>query len=313
MAKFKDIYLTALILLLGLIIAECVPTSLLEESKEKSLASEKAKRTQPSESINDKKSIEKYQLSNSESKQKRGVNDQLYNDVDLASSLFPSGLWSDLDTSLYYPESAYDSDYLKGANYDSNRQSLFSNPGSPYYSEPLALPVEFSRLYGERKKRAAWKKNNRNYRLKRDTKLSPAEILTLLELAEANERNRLTLQPSYADYLNAPSLVSLANYPSYPSLQKQPLDDLGAFYETDNGNDDGEWMNTWTEPSVKYFPEMTRFDMMDKNNNMLAKRFMVSKKAPSPHFYRSRIAALSNNEPFQYYFDSNSKYNHKQF
>lgn len=37
------------------------------------------------------------------------VNEQLYNDIDLTSSLLnsnniPSGLWSDMDASLYYPD-----------------------------------------------------------------------------------------------------------------------------------------------------------------------------------------------------------------
>jgi hypothetical protein len=98
--------------------------------------------------------------------------------------------------------------------------------------------------------------------LKRDTKFSPGEILTLLELAEASERNRLNgnLQPSYADFVSAPndypnSLVSLSNYP----YQKPSLDDLSTYYETEG--DDGEWMNTWAEPSIKYFP----YDIADKN------------------------------------------------
>jgi hypothetical protein len=51
-----------------------------------------------------------------------------------------------------------------GGNYDLNRPNLFGNTASPYYSDPIALPVEYSRFYGDRKKRAAWKKNTREMR-----------------------------------------------------------------------------------------------------------------------------------------------------
>lgn len=87
--------------------------------------------------------------------------------------------------------------------------------------------------------------------MKRETKLTPAEILTLLELAEASERNRLNnAAPIYNDYLNMPNDYSSSMYPGY----KQSLDDLGAYYEPDS--DDGEWMNTFVEPSVKYYPDL---------------------------------------------------------
>lgn len=51
-----------------------------------------------------------------------------------------------------------------GENYDFNKPQLYNNPVASFYQEPL-MPLDYSRYYGDRKKRAAWIKHPRALRL----------------------------------------------------------------------------------------------------------------------------------------------------
>lgn len=77
-------------------------------------------------------------------------------------------------------------------------------------------------------------------RLKRQSpKVSPSEVLALLELLEANERNR---------YDNANDDID-----AFDSYRKPLFVPSTGLNEPDNESNDGEWWNEYFEPSVQYY------------------------------------------------------------
>ncbi|XP_055711344.1 uncharacterized protein LOC129806637 isoform X2 [Phlebotomus papatasi] len=274
----KRLSSSCLAVLAIIVVAECVPTSVLVETTKdaskmkrspeglKSIATSKEESTQ---SVSD--GVEKMP-------QKRGVVPQ-----NLPSSAYgyPSeyplsgvvnGVWNDEPTLGLYQDwdDIYEPANRHGAAYD-NLQNLLN---SQFYTEPVALPLEYSyKYYGDRKKRSSDKKHPKRrtaIRPKRNSKLSPADILALTSLLEGSERGRLY----------EPDLLESAGYPPYVQFAGPIADD----------NEREEWINNWSDAPVEYLPQyaiepVPRYEVFRDsptprfgNRGFPAKRFMVSKK-----------------------------------
>lgn len=234
---------------------------------------------------------------------KRGVNSQLmYGGADLYNNAIPSaaltsggGVWSDeIDPPLMYSDlqdlqDEYPRGQYRGGNkgYD-NLQNILN---SETYLEPFAMPVQYSGRYygGDRKKRSNNKLNKYDLRLKRESKLTPADMLALVALVEAGERSRKDSEP---DTYNIPETYFPAPKSYYPASNLNPnINNNNNNYEYQN-SDDNDISNSWVEPSiVDYYGVPYNVDVLPKYeiarehkygiNRYPTKRFMVSKKKRS--------------------------------
>ncbi|XP_055919158.1 uncharacterized protein DDB_G0283357 isoform X2 [Eupeodes corollae] len=234
--------------------------------------------------------------------QKRGVNSQLlYGGADLYNNPISSaalangggggsvgGVWSDeIDPPLMYSDLQELQDEYPRGQYRSNNKgydNLQNILNSEAYLEPFAMPLQYSsRYYGDRKKRSNNKLNN----LKRESKLTPADMLALVALVEAGERSRKESEP---DTYTIPETYFPSAKSYYPNTQSMNMNNNNN-YEYQN-NDDNDISSPWVEPSiVDYYGVPYNLDAMPKYeiarehkygiNRYPAKRFMVSKKKRS--------------------------------
>jgi len=99
-------------------------------------------------------------------------------------------------------------------------------------------------------------------RLKRDSKLTPADMLALVALVEAGERARIDpelydngydggveVPTNTVDYLQGTKSM-LPYEMMLPGASNQNIDDIN-----------GSWLNNWVEPSVEYMPYGVPFDV----------------------------------------------------
>ncbi|XP_058123741.1 uncharacterized protein LOC131293106 [Anopheles ziemanni] len=165
--------------------------------------------------------------------------------------------------------------------------------------------------YGERRKRTSsvgpalgGKPHSHSMRLKRNSpsKLSPAEVFSLLALMDS--RNQYRPLPPLSDYATDSGNDVLGYAPSnglYPDVSfPMALDQLLGGRTSAGGmpqdayayEDAGEWMNSWTDPSVDYLGlPMADLDALGSfhdgksfgsaNGYLPQKRFMVAKKKRS--------------------------------
>lgn len=266
MGKYVDRNVIIATILVSAVFVNCIPTSVLINSKASNTAdNNKVKRASPNPNPEPVQTSEKSTQQLAEKKpapQKRGVN---------AQRRFPDLIdgvdeyFEDTDSGLVYPEikeleeyQPLPYPYRPNINAYDNLQSILNNG----YERPIAMPVVtnpvYPRYFPDRKKRS-----NGGLRLK-DSKLSPAEMVALLELIE--DRSRMDNSP-YAnnnlDFQNSP-------------------------YELEGQEDNGEWWNSnaWAEPSVQYYgnPYNNNFELDSRYggpNYYPSKRFMVAKKKRS--------------------------------
>lgn len=271
----------------------------------------------------------KYQIS---VPQKRGVNPLLYNDLEYSGNSIPQGgVWDDiggpslasssaarLPLAALFPEPGSES---RMRNYDLLTSMLGAPPPSQtFYGEPVApsvnYPYAYGLGYGDRSKRMASsveRNPSPSPRLKRSpSKLTPTDALSLLALLESRDP-----YPAMSDYFplvpaNGPNDV--LPYSPNSVYQEIPLSLAlaqlgggggggvgGSLHASRNAaqmapysDDEGEWMNTWTEPAVDYlgFPidvdTLSRLDHRDmkplKAGFPHQKRFMITKKKRSVNF-----------------------------
>jgi hypothetical protein len=241
----------------------CVPTSLLVNTKEASIA-KKVKRAPSSEALleNQQQHHHAQQISSSGdqgslqhkiTQQKRGVNQKLLDEIQLANQLQASaGLPWEGSMNAHYQNPDLNELFGSGS---ADREAL--SRYNPFYdSEPAMIkaPLPY-RYYSDRKKRSNLLLDQR----KREAKLSPTEILTLLSLVEQAQRQGKIDQDD--NYLDA------KNY-----YQVKSADD----------DDDGEWLNgALAEPTIQYYPIGAPASYYEYNPYRAnpAKRFMVSKRA----------------------------------
>lgn len=188
-------------------------------------------------------------------------------------------------------------------NYDLLASLLSPPPPQTFYNEPAVPSVAYPYRYygmGDRNKRMAnlgLKNRQRSLRLKRSpSKMTPADALSLLALLESRDP-----YASMSDFYPLP----LANGPNdvlpySPNSVYQDIPLSMALAEMSGrsagngapyGDDDSEWMNTWTEPAVDYlgFPldvdTLSRLDgygtKPTKNGFSHQKRFMITKRKRS--------------------------------
>ncbi|XP_021700849.1 uncharacterized protein LOC5578593 [Aedes aegypti] len=319
------------VMLLGLAISAVavgsVPTSVLTNVKEANArhggldASQSQQSQQSRSSATSNPSEVKNQIS---VPQKRGVNPLLYTDFDYSGNSIPhGGMWDDLNA-MPSSSSAFGRAPLTAAatlfpdqlpdnrmrNYDL-LASLLGPPPPPtqgFYSDPVTPSVSFPYVFGrhgfgDRSKRMASSTIERNplrsLRLKRSpSKLTAADALSLLALLDSRDP-----YPSMSDYFplvpaNGPNDV--LPYPPNSVYQEIPLSlALAQLGEASRNtarlapysDDEGEWMNTWTQPAVDYlgFPTdvdtLSRLENLDtkptKNGFSHQKRFMITKKKRS--------------------------------
>lgn len=309
---------TRFTLLLGLAVAVVtvggVPTSVLTSAKESSdhHGSEVTQSHQPQQSRSSATSSPTEGKNQISVPQKRGVNPLLYNDLDYSGNSIPhGGMWDDLNASplgspsssasrlplaALFPEAGNDG---RVRNYDLLASLLSRPPAQTFYSDPIAAaPVSYPYLpyglgYGsDRSKRAtssAEKNSPRSLRLKRSpSKLTPADALSLLALLESRDP-----YPAMSDYFplvpaNGPNDV--LPYSPNSVYQDIPLSlALAQLHGSRNAaqlapySDEGEWMNTWVEPSVEYLAPMDVDTLSQSTKNGFAhqKRFMITKKKRS--------------------------------
>lgn len=322
---------TLIIVLFGLAVAVvatgAVPTSVLTNAKEAnaqyggpdtihSHQSQQQQQQQSRSSAASNPSEVKNQIS---VPQKRGVNPLLYNDLDYSGNSIPhGGTWDDLNAApsslsafraplaaALFPDQLPDS---RVRNYDL-LASLLGPPPPPtqtFYGDPVTPSVNYPYVfghhgYGDRSKRMATSPVERNplrsLRLKRSpSKLTAADALSLLALLDSRDP-----YPSMSDYFpltaaNGPNDV--LPYSPNSGYQDIPLSlaQLGAAFRNTArlapySDDEGEWMNTWTEPAVDYlgFPmdvdTLSRLENLNtkptKNGISHQKRFMITKKKRS--------------------------------
>lgn len=258
--------------------------------------------------------------------QKRGVNPLLYNDLDYSGNSIPhGGVWDDINgppsltssssarlpLAALFPDSASEH---RMRNYDLLASLLGPPPAQTIYGDPITPSVNYPYVYGlgygDRSKRMASsgeRSPQQSPRPKRSpSKLTPADALSLLALLESRDP-----YPAMSDYFplvpaNGPNDVLPYSpnsvYQDIPlSLALAQLGSGGGGHASRNAaqlapysDDEGEWMNTWTEPAVDYmgFPvdvdTISRLDRHDtkpsKNGFPHQKRFMITKKKRSVSF-----------------------------
>ncbi|XP_065084330.1 uncharacterized protein LOC135706610 [Ochlerotatus camptorhynchus] len=262
--------------------------------------------------------------------QKRGVNPLLYNDLDYSGNSIPhGGLWDDINgpplassssagrlpLAALFPDPGSDSQMR---NYDLLASLLGPPPAQTFYGDPITPSVNYPYVYGlgygDRSKRMA-SSSERNppqsLRLKRSpSKLTPADALSLLALLES--RDPYPAMSGYFPLVPANGPNDVLPYSPNSVYQDIPLSLAlaqlgggggggGSLHTSRNvaqlapySDDEGEWMNTWTEPAVDYlgFPmdvdTLSRLDHRDtkpsKNGFPHQKRFMIAKKKRSVSF-----------------------------
>ncbi|XP_055685238.1 uncharacterized protein LOC129791199 isoform X2 [Lutzomyia longipalpis] len=274
---------SCLVFLVILVVAECVPTSVLVDTTKDA---SKIKRSPDGlKSIATTSKEENVQgapdgLSENVEKmpQKRGV---LAQNLPSTTYGYPSeypvgnvanGVWEDEPALGLYQDwdEIYEPANRHGAAYD-NLQNILN---SQFYTEPVALPLEYTyKYYGDRKKRS----NDKNHpkrrtaiRPKRNSKMSPSDVLALASLLDGTERGRFY----------EPDLLESAGYPPYVQFAGPIADDA----------EREEWINSWADGPVEYLPPyalepVPRYEIFRDgpagrypNRGFPAKRFMVSKK-----------------------------------
>ncbi|XP_055637354.1 uncharacterized protein LOC129776014 [Toxorhynchites rutilus septentrionalis] len=301
-----------------------IPTSVLSSAKETSVQHHSSElnpihQSQQSNSIATSDSPEgKHQIS---VPQKRGVNPLLYNDFEFSGNSMPhGGSWDDLGSSpslagrsslALFPDQLGGSESHGGRlrNYDL-LANLLSAPSQTFYNEPISVPsVSYPFGYygmdGRTKRMANLEESNRQrpLRLKRSpSKLTSADALSLLALLESRDP-----YPSMSDYFPlvpadgpndvlpySPNSVyqDIPLYLELPQLNRHAAANVGPL--APYSDDDGEWMNTWTEPAgfpldIDTLPPLDPYDLkLAKNGFPQQKRFMIAK--------RKRSVSLNDNE-----------------
>uniref|UniRef100_A0A6B2EBT7 Putative secreted protein n=1 Tax=Phlebotomus kandelakii TaxID=1109342 RepID=A0A6B2EBT7_9DIPT len=267
---------SCLVFLAIFVVAECVPTSVLVDTTKDT--SKTVKRSPEGlKSISTSKEETSQGVSDVVEKmpQKRGVvaqNPSYGYPSEYPLAGVPNGVWDDEPALGLYQDwdDVYEPANRHGAAYD-NLQNLLN---SQYYTEPVALPLEYSyKYYGDRKKRSSDKKHPKRrtaIRPKRNSKLSPADVMALASLLEGTERGRFY----------EPDVLESAGYPPYAQFAGPIAEDA----------EREEWMNNWANAPVEYLPQyaiepVPRYEVFREsptgrfgNRGFPAKRFMVSKK-----------------------------------
>ncbi|CAD6998439.1 unnamed protein product [Ceratitis capitata] len=247
----------------------------------------------------------------------------------------PTGFWADeMDPSVVYTD-IQDEDFLNSPRASSYRNKAYDNLqnilNSEAYPEPMALslpqPQYTSRYYGaiNDNKRSNRYDNGNNggsssssgratsrftdMRLKRDTKLTPADMLALVALVEAGERARKdtdTEIPSNNNYMYPSSGIAAASEPynNYNGVK--------TYYPTTANMDGSENGASWLEPNMMdYYAMPMNMETIPKyelqrehkyggalaggnGNRFGIKRFMVSKKnRPMGNFLNEPVSKPS--------------------
>ncbi|XP_017481437.1 PREDICTED: uncharacterized protein LOC108370594 [Rhagoletis zephyria] len=252
------------------------------------------------------------------------LNNQLAIGGDVGLSAVPNGVWADeMDPAVVYTDIQED-DYLPAPRASSHRSKAYDNLqnilNAEAYPESMALsltqPQYTSRFYGalngnKRSNRydgnsiGAHSGNNRfaDMRLKRDTKLTPADMLALVALVEAGERARKDTDTDTSNSYMYPSVgISAAPesygsnyngmknyYPTAPNAYDYPanLDELddnaGTWLEPNMVDYYGVPMNMETIPKYELQREHKYASSLGggNGNRYGFKRFMVAKKKRS--------------------------------
>lgn len=315
--------LPLLVLGAALVAVGAVPASVLTNAKEANAARHGGSESHQPQQSRSSATSDPSEVKNPISvPQKRGVNPLLYNDFDYSANSIPhGGMWEDLNAgpppssssaafgrallaAALFPEQLADN---RMRNYDlgpppSPTQTFYGDPVIPSVSYPYVIGRHG---FGDRSKRMTGSMVERNPlrspRLKRSpSKLTAADALSLLALLDSRDP-----YPSMSDYFplvpaNGPNDV-LPYPPPNSVYQDVPLSlVLAQLGDTSRNNarlvpysdDEGEWMNTWTQPAVDYlgFPTtdvdtLSRLENLDtkptKNGFSHQKRFMISKKKRS--------------------------------
>lgn len=307
-----------------------VPTSVLTSAKETHAhqhGSEVTQSHQPQQSRSSAASSPTEGQNQISVPQKRGVNPLLYNDLDYSGNSIPhGGVWDDMNgpslvsspstLAARLPLAALLHDPASDGrerNYDLLASLLGPPPAQTFYGDPITPSVNYPYVYGlgygDRNKRmtsSVERNPPQPLRLKRSpSKLTTADALSLLALLESRDP-----YPAMSDYFplvpaNGPNDV--LPYSPNSVYQDIPLSLAlaqlgggggGSLHASRNvpqlapySDDEGEWMNTWTEPAVDYlgFPidvdTLSRLDHREtkpsKNGFPHQKRFMITKKKRS--------------------------------
>ncbi|XP_059618766.1 uncharacterized protein LOC132263163 isoform X2 [Phlebotomus argentipes] len=272
---------SCLALLAIIVVAECVPTSVLVDTTKDSSKMKRSPEGLKSISTSKEESTQGVPDGVEKMPQKRGVVAQ---NLPASSYGYPSeypvggvanGVWVDEPALGLYQDwdDIYESANRHGAAYD-NLQNILN---SQYYTEPVALPLEYSyKYYADRKKRSSDKKHPKRrtvMRPKRHSKLSPTEVMALASLFEGSERDP-------RDRFYEPDVLEPAGYPPYAQFTGPIVDE----------NEREDWFNNWSDAPVEYLPpyaieSVPRYEVYREaptgrfgNRGFPAKRFMVSKK-----------------------------------
>lgn len=318
-----------LVILVSLATVGAVPTSVLADSKA-------ANDVTTSPGLNQLTTDEvTYGDDKPSNPQKRGVNPLLYREAELrndfsGNSIPQNGVWEDVEVplqSLPYPMELFDAvgeppfeHSIRGARTYDVLQSLLNRPSA--YNPVLVgsngdggfpalrLHTGGHPSYGERRKRTSsmgpatgGKSHSHSMRLKRNSpsKLSPAEVFSLLALMDSRDQYRPL--PPMSDYATDSANDVLAYAPNglypdapFPMALEQLLGGrtgAGGMPQDPYAYEDaGEWMNSWTDPSVDYLGlPMADLDTLGSfhdgksfgpaNGYLPQKRFMVAKKKRS--------------------------------
>lgn len=318
--------LPLLVLGVAVVAVGAVPASVLTNAKEANARHGGSESHQPQQSRSSATSNPSEVKNQISVPQKRGVNPLLYNDFDYSANSIPhgGGMWDDLNVvpppSSPSSSAAFGRALLAAALFP--EQQLVDNrmrnydlgplppPTQTFYGDPVipsvSYPYVFGRHgFGDRSKRTTSSVMERNplrsLRLKRSpSKLTAADALSLLALLDSRDP-----YPSMSDYFplvpaNGPNDV-LPYPPPNSVYQDVPLSLVLAQLGDTSRNtarlapysdDEGEWMNTWTQPAVDYlgFPTtdvdtLSRLENLDtkptKNGISHQKRFMITKKKRS--------------------------------
>lgn len=255
--------------------------------------------------------------------QKRGVNPLLYNDFDYSGNSIPhGGIWEDLgavpSSNSAFARSPLAAATLYPDQFSDNRMRNYEllasllNPAPPptqtFYGDPVTPSVSYpyvfgQHAYGDRSKRLVSSTIERSSlqtpRLKRSpSKLTTADALSLLSLL--NSRDPYPTMSDYFPLVPANGPNDVLPYSPNSVYQDVPLAlalaQLGGAPRNNArlapySDDEGEWLNTWTEPAVDYlgFPvdvdTLSRLENLDakptKNGFSHQKRFMITKKKRS--------------------------------
>lgn len=317
--------LPLLVLGVALVAVGAVPASVLTNAKEANAARHGGSESHQPQQSRSSATSDPSEVKNPISvPQKRGVNPLLYNDFDYSANSIPhGGLWEDAvqppPSSPSSSSAAFGRALLAAALFpeqlaDNRMRNYDLGPPPPptqtFYGDPVIPSVSYPYVIGrhglgDRSKRMTGSMVERNplrsLRLKRSpSKLTAADALSLLALLDSRDP-----YPSMSDYFplvpaNGPNDV-LPYPPPNSVYQDVPLSlVLAQLGDTSRNNarlvpysdDEGEWMNTWTQPAVDYlgFPTtdvdtLSRLENLDtkptKNGFSHQKRFMISKKKRS--------------------------------